>query len=115
VAARLLSLGEAVEGRAVDQEDVEPSVAVVVDPRDAGARRLEQVLVLLAAAEDRNGLQARFGAHLLEREAQRRFRLSRRGERRDESRGSGYEREQGRWPAEGHRPACASVMCGARR
>src|SRR5206468_2458122 len=41
----LLPLGKTFEHRAVDEKDVEPAVAVVVDRGRAGPRRLEQVLV----------------------------------------------------------------------
>ena len=45
---------------AVDEENVEPAVVVVIVESDAAARGLEQVLVLMLAAENCFGVQAGF-------------------------------------------------------
>ena len=58
VAIRLLAFGEALEPPAVDQENVEPVVVVVVVEGDAAAGGFEQVLVLVLAAEDGFGVEA---------------------------------------------------------
>src|SRR5262249_60692440 len=70
VVGRLLPLRKALEGRTVDQEDVRPAVVVEVDEGGAAAGGLEQVLVRLAAAEDRDGLEAGLLRAVREREVE---------------------------------------------
>src|SRR5262249_7458313 len=48
------------ERRAVDEEQVEPPVFVVVDERDAGAGGLEQIFVRVRSAEHREVVEAGF-------------------------------------------------------
>src|SRR5206468_12409292 len=56
------------ERRAVDEEQIEPSVVVVIDERDAGPRRLEQVLVSRRSAEHGDVVEAGFAGDVDERE-----------------------------------------------
>src|SRR5262249_38406346 len=70
VVGRPLPLRKALEGSAVDQEDVRPAVVVEVDEGGAAAGGLEQVLVRLAAAEDRDGLEAGLLRDVREREVE---------------------------------------------
>ena len=69
VRPRLLALRKALERRAVDQEDVEPAVGVVVDQRDAGSGGLEQIPVRGLPSEGRGTGQAGIGAERAKREA----------------------------------------------
>ena len=72
MAGRRLPGRKALEHRAVDDEDVEPAVAVEVEHGDAAAGRLEQVLVGLGAAVDGDRRQpGRLCAVFGEREAER--------------------------------------------
>src|SRR6185503_715057 len=68
---RLLPFGKAFERGAVDEEDVGPSVRVVVEHGGAAAGRLEQVLVRLLPAEYRRHRQTGFARDVLEREPER--------------------------------------------
>ena len=61
---RLPPLGKTFEHRAVDEKDVEPAVAVVVDRGRAGPGRLEQVLVRVLATEDGHRIQSRLLCHV---------------------------------------------------
>ncbi len=70
VADRLLPLGEAFQSRAIDQEDIEPVILVVVIESDAAAGGFEQVLVLVFAAVDGLGVEAGLAAHVGEAHAQ---------------------------------------------
>ena len=56
----LFARRKAFEPPAVDQEDVEPAVVVVVVEGDAAAGGLEQIFVLVLAAEDRLGVESGF-------------------------------------------------------
>src|SRR5262249_12911390 len=49
---------KAVERRAVDEKQIDESIAVVIDHRDAGPRRFQQVHIPVASAEDRGHVQA---------------------------------------------------------
>ena len=53
----LLAGGEAFETGAIDEEDVEPAIIVVVIKGNAAPCRLEQVFVLVFAAEDGDGVE----------------------------------------------------------
>src|ERR1043166_1528524 len=59
------------EARAVDQEDVQPSVVVVIEKRNPAARCLQEEPVLLLASEDRFGMQPRFARDVNELHAKR--------------------------------------------
>ena len=65
------ALREALERRAVDEEEVEPAVAVVVEHRDAAAGRLEQIAVRVLAAEHDDRVEAGAAAGILEGEGWR--------------------------------------------
>ena len=92
VRVRLLAFGEAFQPPAVHQEDVEPAVVVVVVEGDAAAGGLEQILVLVLAAEDGLGVEAGFASDVGEGDANvglglrrgRGQRLCRLAEQRDE-------------------------------
>ncbi len=56
----LFARRKAFEPPAVDEEDVEPAVVVVIVEGDAAARGLEQILVLVLAAKDGLGVQSGF-------------------------------------------------------
>ncbi len=60
VRGRLFAFGEAFQTPSVDQEDVEPAIVVVVVEGDAAAGGLEQIFVLVLAAEDGFGVEAGF-------------------------------------------------------
>ena len=60
VVKRLITGPEALETSAVDEEDVEPAVIIVVVERDATARGFEQVFVFVFAAEDGDGVEPGF-------------------------------------------------------
>src|SRR5882672_4888461 len=66
---RLLSLWKVIQRGAVHEKDVEPAVPVVVEGRDAGAGRLEQVLVRALRAVNRARSQARLLRDVGERES----------------------------------------------
>src|SRR5262249_41955068 len=102
VVGRLLPLRKALEGRTVDQEDVRPAVVVEVDEGGAAAGGLEQVLVRLAAAEDRDGLEAGLLRDVREREVEGLV-----------AGGPGPAREDGGKPQPGADAACGhlSVPC----
>ena len=117
VIRRLRPARESLERRAVDQEHVLPAVAVVVEEGDAAARRLEQVLVLLAAPVDRERVEAGLPGGILEREAERGLGIRR-------GRGVSpcdHEREHEQCAGEGTRAcrhgclASGGVRCGASR
>ena len=55
VAGRLAIADLGIEAAAVDQEDVEPAVVVVVEERDAAAHLLEQELLVGRASRDVEG------------------------------------------------------------
>ena len=62
---RLLARWKALEGRAVDEEQIRTSVSVVIEHGHAASRRLEQVAVGLFAAERRDcGQAGRWLPHL---------------------------------------------------
>ena len=71
VIRRLLSLRKTFEHRAVDEEDVEPSVFVIVEHGRAAAGGFEQVLVGLFSTVDSCRDQARLAGDVGEREAER--------------------------------------------
>ena len=64
---------------AVDEEDVQPAVVVVVVESDAAAGGLEQIFVLVLAAEDGFGIQAGVVANVDEAEPQAGIGLGGRG------------------------------------
>ena len=108
VARGLLTLREALERRAVHQEDVQPPVAVVVEEGDAAARRLEQVLVPLAPAERGHGAQPGLARDLGECEPQRHRSLRIDGARHAADEEYAGERQRRARPAACQRSACAS-------
>src|SRR5689334_5194220 len=78
MADRFLSLRKALEARAVDEEDVEPAIVVVVVERHAATGGLQQILVLVLAAENRLRVQAGFFCDVHEGDAQVSGKLRRR-------------------------------------
>src|SRR5207302_9071359 len=52
------------ETRAVDEENVKPSVVIVIEERGAAARGLQQKTVLALASESRLGPEARLAGHV---------------------------------------------------
>ena len=69
VRVRFFAFGEAFQPPAVHQKDVEPAVVVVVVEGDAAAGGLEQVLVLVLAAEDGLGVETSFAGDVGEGDA----------------------------------------------
>ena len=70
VVRRLLSLWKALEGRPVDQEEVQPAVVVVVERRHPAAGGFEEIAVVLSAPEDGDGVEPGLARHVHEREVQ---------------------------------------------
>ena len=68
----LLTFGEAFDAGAVDEEDVEPVVMVVVKEGHAAACGFEEVSVLVLATVDRLGVEAGLASHVNEADAERR-------------------------------------------
>ena len=66
----LFARRKAFQPPAVDQEDVEPAVVVIVVEGDAAARGLEQVLVLVLAAKDGLGIESGFFGYVDEGDAE---------------------------------------------
>src|SRR6185503_5461567 len=117
VTRRLRAARESLERRAVDEEDVLPADAVVVEQRDAAARRLQQVLVRLPAAIDGDRVEAGFFRHVPEREAERGLGIGRSGRfppRRGEQEHEAACHENPRPRAHG-RGASGAFRYGARR
>ncbi len=88
---RLLPLRKSVERRPVDEEEIEPAVVVVVEQRDAGAGRLEQVPVRVHAAEHDAAGEAGVGPEQTEAEAGAVVRRQRRHRRRHGDREGQHE------------------------
>ena len=59
--------GESFEARSIDQEDVKPSVVIVIVERHAAAGGLEQIFVLVLAAVNCLHVEAGFAADIGER------------------------------------------------
>ncbi len=55
-----LASGKTLEARAVDQENVQPAIVVVVVESDAAAGGFEKVFVLMLAAENSFGVETGF-------------------------------------------------------
>src|SRR5947199_7832300 len=60
----LTAFGKTFKARAVDQENIEPAVVVVVVKGDAAARGFEQIFVFVLAAENGLCIQTGFAAHI---------------------------------------------------
>src|SRR5437868_6023111 len=75
--SRLAACRETLQPRAVDQEDVQPSVIVVVVEGDTAAGGFEQVLILVLAAVNRLCVESRLSRDIQEADpkvgARRRF------------------------------------------
>ena len=72
MANRLLAFGKAFEAPAVDEENVDPVVVVVVEEGRAAACGFKQIFVAMLAAEDGLDVEAGFFGHVGELHAKRR-------------------------------------------
>ena len=77
---RFLVFGKAFETPAVDDENIQPTVVVVVVESDAAAGGFEKIFIFVLAAVEGFSVEARFFGYVEEIDAKRRgFRLNNRG------------------------------------
>src|SRR5712671_5953520 len=67
---RSLPGGETLEARAIHQENIQPAIIIVIVECNAAAGRLQQILVLMLAAENRFDIKPGFASHIDEIDAQ---------------------------------------------
>src|SRR5258705_280397 len=95
VIGRLLPFGKSLESGAVDEEDVDPAVRVVVDGRCAAAGCFDQVLVGALPPVDGPSLEARLTGHVGKGEPQRIIPGARRGSGGEHARRDNAAEERG--------------------
>ena len=71
---RFLTSGKAFEACAIDEENVEPAVVVVIIESDTTTSGLQKEFILVLAAEKSLGMEARFTSNVHKSNSEFRFR-----------------------------------------